>query len=627
MTTVVSAMSSESSSYASSSTAYGTSYGSERHHGASPDRSRFYGGYHHAERQALPQSSQPRGGALNGGVGSSRIVMNGRDDLNLSKSLSAPLSDFHAPFSGYHGGSTSSYPSYYADGGVGGAAAGGREDLTASPFGTTFWNSELDGRGNSVLRSAILMVCATFSASQLVQPYTCSLVGLVPFLLLNILAALASDAAAVLLVDLCEATSVTSYEALGFRIWGKGGAVLVAVIVVLQAVLSLSGSIYVFGTTVGPTIARWINPAATDHTSAIFCMLGATVFIIPLSLLRRLRRMKIAFSLACFLTVLCFSGLVVWQWTSQDGGGLASMCPSNASSFTTTTTTTTTRSRNNYSNNMDDELSVVGVAVSSPPDATTVPALEFQRITLQHLAVVLPSIVSSTVFHSILLPLYHETRGSRRQGAKRRNTVRATRIGVFLTFVVNSLVGVFGFLRYSDYVQPNYLDSLHCTTREDTLEARLLNLLFGLAMLVVAPLTLFAAKKALICTLIPAIRCKSLDPALRHGIGSTDRISDAEAPSTTMHFIVSLLLCGAVGIGGTYLPSILDEVIIVGSTSAVMLVFVLPSLFFLKMHGMCARDVYGRVASFSCKRLLALLLLGGGVALLVTSLVGFFVTP
>ena len=128
------------------------------------------------------------------------------------------------------------------------------------------------------------------------------------------------------------------------------------------------------------------------------------------------------------------------------------------------------------------------------------------------------------------------------------DTMADSQIGVFLTFVVNSLVGVFGFLRYGDRVRPNYLDSLHCDGQEDPIEARLLNLFFGIALLVVAPVNLFAAKKAIICTLLPAVRCKSLEPSVRHSIISTNQTREADASSTSMHVAVSLLLCGCVGI-------------------------------------------------------------------------------
>jgi hypothetical protein len=66
-----------------------------------------------------------------------------------------------------------------------------------------------------------------------------------------------------------------------------------------------------------------------------------------------------------------------------------------------------------------------------------------------------------------------------------------------------------------------------------------------------------------------------------------------------------------VGVGSIFLPYACLEYILVGlgATTSTILVVVTPALFYLKLHGCCARDAHGRVASFGFGRFVACLLL------------------
>ena len=571
----------EPSSYGSG-TVYGTSYASstmESSLGGSPDRRRYTG------NDNLPLNATTRIVAHN-----SRFDRNGAPMMMNNYSALGSGSEEHYPH----------HESYM-----------GRENLTASPFGSTFWNSELEGRGNSIVHSVVLLVSCAFTASQLTQPYATSLIGFVPFLLLQLIAALASYGSATLLIDLSEATSVTSYEALGLRTWGRGGAVLVALSVVLQSLLSVSGIFWVLGNTILPALGRWWfkSPSAHDLPSTILCAICGALFVVPASMLRRLRHLSIWLSVTAFLMVMCFTGVIVWQWTEE--GGVAPPCPTNP----------------NISPSPEHNSSLI--KLDAEWDATGSFSYwkifvlnQFENIKLRGIAVAIPCILSSSTFHILLLPVYLEGRGSRRQGAKRRNTVRAAQLGAFLNLAFNACIGVFGYLRYRERVQPNYLGSMECKFGSNSLEVNLVCLFFGIALIVVVPVSLFAAKKAIICTLIPAIRCKALGKSLHYRSFLLPNIEENPAPSSTMHFVISTCLCGLVVALSICLPSILDEVIIAGSTTAVTLTFLLPAVFFFKLHGFCARDANGNIASFSCDRLMALVLLIVGLVLMLISLVG-----
>ena len=134
------------------------------------------------------------------------------------------------------------------------------------------------------------------------------------------------------------------------------------------------------------------------------------------------------------------------------------------------------------------------------------------------------------------------------------------------------------------------------------------------SLYVQVPTLLYSTKKYLMLSLLPVLRGRRVGSA-------------GPPPSWMTNALVSIVLSLVVGGLSLLLDygSLEYVVVLLGSTTSTLLVVVCPAMFYLKLHGLCARDAYGRVASFGTGRFVAcvLLLIGAvsGPVCLVGSIV------
>jgi hypothetical protein len=109
---------------------------------------------------------------------------------------------------------------------------------------------------------------------------------------------------------------------------------------------------------------------------------------------------------------------------------------------------------------------------------------------------------------------------------------------------------------------------------------------------------MYSTKRAIMLSVIPTLRGRRVGSA-------------GPPPSWMTNALVTILLTLIVGVLSMFVKYDAIEYIIVvlGTTTSTLLVIVCPALFYLKLHGFCARDAQGRVASFGPGRMVACALL------------------
>ena len=463
--------------------------------------------------------------------------------------------------------------------------------LTKSPWGGSLWNPAT--QGNSVLRSFFVLSNAMFGAGIASQAMAASRVGWMMFLIMQVVVACAADWTHVLMIDLAESTGVTSYEDLVDGLYGTIGAAVVSVVILIQNVGSMLLYVMLFSRS-APIVAQWVfdgdstlpmyDPLSMP-TRAAYSAIAILLFVVPLSFFQRIWWLGVTSGIVtvCIVYITCD---VVNTYYMHD----ATTTPSCSHPLPSPSTT-------NISSFSFTSTSVPYSPSSSSPCAIPVhlPSVTFDSSSF----VALPLIMYSYMSHTTILPVHHEISGVKRQGVKRSNAVLVSRLTMTLSVIVYAIVGVFGGMTYSSKdLHFNIFENYQHNLPSKDLYAYFLLLCWSMTMGFSIASLLYPTKRTMMLSLIPIVRGRRVG-------------TSGPPPSWTTNILVSLLLSLVVGVGSIFLPYACLEYILVGlgATTSTILVVVTPALFYLKLHGCCARDAHGRVASFGFGRFVACLLL------------------
>ncbi|XP_073397387.1 sodium-coupled neutral amino acid transporter 5 [Dendrobates tinctorius] len=349
--------------------------------------------------------------------------------------------------------------------------------------------------------------------------------GIILFVILLTLIAVMSAYSIQLLLKCSGVVGIRAYEQLGQRAFGPVGKILAALIITIHNVGAMSSYLYIIKYELPLVIQAFLGltePTGDWFLNGNYLIIIVSIFIIlPLALMKHLGYLGYTsgFSLSCMVF---FLGVVIYKKTVIP-------CPLNA------THTVHNVYTNGYNATEEDCF----------PKLFTFNAQSVYSI---------PIIAFAFVCHPEVLPIYTELR---RATTKRMQNV--ANISIFAMFVMYLMTALFGYLTFYGQVDS---EMLHTYNKVDPLDKLVLcvRLAVLVAVTLTVPVVLFPIRRA-----IQQLLCPGQDFRWWR------------------HILIAVILLVAVNLLVIFIPNIKDIFGVIGSTSAPSLIFILPSIFYLKI--------------------------------------------
>ncbi|XP_066212281.1 sodium-coupled neutral amino acid transporter 5 [Saccopteryx leptura] len=354
--------------------------------------------------------------------------------------------------------------------------------------------------------------------------YAMAHTGVLFFLCLLLCIAFLSSYSIHLLLTCAGVVGIRAYEQLGQRALGSVGKVVVAAVICLHNVGAMSSYLFIIKSELPLVIGTFLNvdPEGNRFLKGEFLIIIVSVLIIlPLALMRHLGYLGYTSGLS--LTCMLFFLISVIYKKFQLGCtvGLNVTAEERQSPLA---------------------LSIQGFNRSCEAQMFTVDSQMFYTV---------PIMAFAFVCHPEVLPIYTELC---RPSKHRMQAVANVSIGAM--FCMYGLTATFGYLTFYSSVEA---EMLHMYSREDKL-ILCVRLAVLLAVTLTVPVVLFPIRRALQQLLFPG-----------------------KAFSWLWHVTIALILLVLVNVLVIYVPTIRDIFGVIGSTSAPSLIFILPSVFYLRI--------------------------------------------
>ncbi|XP_012923658.1 sodium-coupled neutral amino acid transporter 5 isoform X3 [Heterocephalus glaber] len=353
--------------------------------------------------------------------------------------------------------------------------------------------------------------------------YAMAHTGVLFFLALLLCIALLSSYSIHLLLTCAGIVGIRAYEQLGQRAFGPVGKVVVATVICLHNVGAMSSYLFIIKSELPLVIGTFLNkePEGDWFLKGNYLIIIVSVLIIlPLALMKHLGYLGYTSSLS--LTCMLFFLISVIYKKFQICCGLN--CNETAIESTS--------------------LGLPSLGLNNTCEA--------QMFTVDsQMAYTVPIMAFAFVCHPEVLPIYTELS---RPSQRRMQAVANVSIGAM--FCMYGLTATFGYLTFYSSVKA---EMLHMYSRKDLL-ILCVRLAVLLAVTLTVPVVLFPIRRALQQLLFPS-----------------------KAFSWPRHVVIALILLALVNVLVICVPTIRDIFAVIGSTSAPSLIFILPSIFYLRI--------------------------------------------
>ncbi|XP_071981114.1 sodium-coupled neutral amino acid transporter 5 [Engystomops pustulosus] len=349
--------------------------------------------------------------------------------------------------------------------------------------------------------------------------------GVILFVILLISIALLSSYSIHLLLKCSGVVGIRAYEQLGQRAFGSVGKILAALIITIHNVGAMSSYLYIIKYELPLVIQAFLGltePTGDWYLNGnILIIIVSILIILPLALMKHLGYLGYTsgFSLSCMVFFLC---AVIYKKTVIS-------CPLNA----------THTEHHVYTNG------------NSTTEESCTPKL-FTVNT--QTAYAIPIIAFAFVCHPEVLPIYTELR---RATKKRMQNV--ANVSIFAMFVMYLMTALFGYLTFYGEVDS---EMLHTYNKVDPLDKLVLSVRLAVlvAVTLTVPVVLFPIRRA-----IQQLLCPGQDFRWWR------------------HILIAVCLLITVNLLVIFIPNIKDIFGVIGSTSAPSLIFILPSIFYIRI--------------------------------------------
>ncbi|XP_007503939.1 sodium-coupled neutral amino acid symporter 2 isoform X2 [Monodelphis domestica] len=323
------------------------------------------------------------------------------------------------------------------------------------------------------------------------------------------------------------------YEQLGQKAFGMAGKLAASGSITMQNIGAMSSYLFIVKYELPLVIQALMsieeNKGEWYLNGDYLVLLVSVVLILPLSLLRNLGYLGYTsgFSLLCMVFFL----IVVMCKKFQIS------CPFEAMNETAHLTATFTSSPETLFNSTNDDSCEPRYFIFNSQTVYAVPILTF-----------------SFVCHPAILPIYEELKGR-----SRRRMMNVSKISFFAMFLMYLLAALFGYLTFYGHVEPELLH-----TYSSVLGADIILLIVRLAVLMAVTLTvpvvIFPIRSSIIQLLCPA-----------------------KDFSWWRHSFITVAILGFTNLLVIFVPTIRDIFGFIGASAAAMLIFILPSAFYIKL--------------------------------------------
>ncbi|NP_001011051.1 solute carrier family 38 member 5 [Xenopus tropicalis] len=357
--------------------------------------------------------------------------------------------------------------------------------------------------------------------------YAMSNTGIILFVFLLISIALLSCYSIHLLLKCSGVVGIRAYEQLGLRAFGTAGKILAAVIITMHNVGAMSSYLYIIKYELPLVIQTFMgltsNSGAWYMNGNYLIVIVSILVILPLALMKHLGYLGYTsgFSLTCMVFFLCS---VIYKYSVIP-------CPLNS---------TVAENHTIYTNGQKLE----------EEDVCTAKLLTVNSQT----AYSIPIVAFAFVCHPEVLPIYTELRR-----ASKSRMQNVANVSIFAMFIMYLLTAIFGYLTFYGNVES---EMLHTYNKVDPLDKLMLcvRLAVLVAVTLTVPVVLFPIRRAIQQLLCPGQEFK-----------------------WWRHILIAVVLLIAVNILVIFVPNIKDIFGVIGATSAPSLIFILPSIFYIRI--------------------------------------------
>ncbi|XP_067408292.1 sodium-coupled neutral amino acid transporter 5 [Emydura macquarii macquarii] len=358
--------------------------------------------------------------------------------------------------------------------------------------------------------------------------YAMSNTGTVLFIVLLICIALLSSYSIHLLLKCAGVVGIRAYEQLGLRAFGPGGKVVAAAIICMHNTGAMSSYLYIVKYELPLVIQTFLG--LTDSTEAwymngnVLIIIVSICVILPLALMKHLGYLGYTSGLSLTCMVFFLISVIYKKFQIP--------CPLNG-----TESATPLVFYNGHNASVGgDECTPKTFTVNSQT-AYTIPILAF-----------------AFVCHPEVLPIYTELRR-----ASKRRMQNVANVSILAMFIMYLLTAIFGYLTFYGNVES---EMLHTYSKVDRLDRLILcvRLAVLVAVTLTVPVVLFPIRRA-------------IQQLLFHG----------KDFSWVRHVGIAVCLLVVVNLLVIFVPNIRDIFGVIGATSAPSLIFILPSIFYIRI--------------------------------------------
>ncbi|XP_027019699.1 sodium-coupled neutral amino acid transporter 2-like [Tachysurus fulvidraco] len=385
--------------------------------------------------------------------------------------------------------------------------------------GTASFGMSVFNLGNAIMGSGILGLS-----------YAMAHTGIALFVFLLICVFLFSLYSVHLLLKTANEGGHMVYEKLGYKAFGLPGKLAASLSITMQNFGAMSSYLYIVKYELPIVIKAFTGDEGAWYTNGDYLVLLVSVIIIlPLSLLKNLGYLGYTsgFSLLCmvfFLIVVIYKKFHI-------------PCPFSNDIFNMTLNNTLTHLQDTMATDYNEDSCKPKYFVYNSKTVYAVPILTF-----------------AFVCHPAILPMYEELKDRSRK--KMQNVANVSFIAMFIMYL---LAALFGYLTFYETVEP---ELLHTYAKVYKLDVVLL--IVRLAVLTAVTLT------------VPVVLFP-IRTSINQLLGAANNFS------WIRHIIITVLLLFAANLLVIFAPSIRDIFGFIGASAAAMLIFILPSAFYIKL--------------------------------------------
>ncbi|XP_064200147.1 sodium-coupled neutral amino acid symporter 2 isoform X2 [Anguilla rostrata] len=397
--------------------------------------------------------------------------------------------------------------------------------------GTASFGMSVFNLGNAIMGSGILGLS-----------YAMANTGIALFVILLVAVSIFSLYSVHLLLKTANEGGSLVYEQLGYKAFGMPGKLAASCSITMQNIGAMSSYLYIVKYELPIVIQAFLgmeeNTGEWYLNGDYLVLLVSLVIILPLSMLRNLGYLGYTsgFSLLCmvfFLIVVICKKFQIPCPLSLDQDAL---------------NITLNNTGYHPSSSIQDRLQ--NAAIHDDEDVCRPKYFVFNSQTVY----AVPILTFAFVCHPAILPMYEELKDRSR---KRMQGV--ANVSFLAMFIMYLLAALFGYLTFNEQVEP---ELLHTYSKVYKFDAVLLVVRLAVltAVTLTVPVVLFPIRNS-----VNQLLCASKDF------------------NWVRHSLITILLLGATNALVIFVPTIRDIFGFIGASAAAMLIFILPSAFYIKL--------------------------------------------